>query len=64
LVGGNSATKQLAGQLQAFGFDVKAILHPTVPKGEERLRICLHTYNSSQEIKALADCINKVLENG
>lgn len=64
LVGGNSATKQLAGQLQASGFDVKAILHPTVPKGEERLRICLHTYNSSQEIKALADCINKVLENG
>ncbi|MCH2082494.1 MAG: pyridoxal phosphate-dependent aminotransferase family protein [Saprospiraceae bacterium] len=64
LVGGNTESKQLASRLQESGFDVKAILHPTVPKGEERLRICLHSYNSSHEIIALADCINKVLENG
>ncbi|HEU4495426.1 MAG TPA: hypothetical protein VFR70_00065 [Flavobacterium sp.] len=36
------------------GFDVKAILPPTVPEGQERLRFCLHSYNSKEEIsKAL-----------
>ena len=45
-------------ELQNKGFDVKAILSPTVPEGQERLRICLHAYNSKEEIsgvlKALA----------
>jgi len=44
---GNDCVKQLAFQLQQKGFDVKAILSPTVPEGQERLRICLHSYNST-----------------
>ena len=37
------------------GFDVKAILHPTVPKNEERLRFCIHSFNTEKEIDALLE---------
>jgi 8-amino-7-oxononanoate synthase len=33
------------------GFDVKPILSPTVPQGQERLRMCLHSFNSEGEMK-------------
>ena len=49
----NLLAKAAAKSLQAKGFDVKAILSPTVAEGKERLRICLHTYNSDEEIKNL-----------
>ncbi|HZJ21322.1 MAG TPA: 8-amino-7-oxononanoate synthase, partial [Pricia sp.] len=29
---------------------VRPILSPTVPEGQERLRICLHTFNTEKEI--------------
>lgn len=45
--------KKAALHLQDKGFDVRAILHPTVAPGTERLRICLHTYNSETEISDL-----------
>ena len=35
------------------GFDVRSILSPTVPKGDEGLRICLHSFNSEKEIERL-----------
>ncbi|MFT6755803.1 MAG: 8-amino-7-oxononanoate synthase, partial [Urechidicola sp.] len=38
------------------GFDVKPILSPTVSQGQERLRFCIHSYNSKKEIE-------EVLEN-
>ncbi len=50
LISGNSEVKNIAKDLQDQGFDVKPILSPTVPKGQERIRFCLHSYNSSQEI--------------
>jgi 8-amino-7-oxononanoate synthase len=53
LFNSNEKAKQTAMQLQQKGFDVKAILSPTVPIGKERLRICLHTYNSDNEISEL-----------
>ena len=33
-----------------FKIDVKPILSPTVPLNQERLRFCLHAYNSKEEI--------------
>ncbi len=48
---GNEKVKNTASQLQQNGFDVKAILSPTVPAGQERLRICLHSYNSEKEME-------------
>lgn len=46
----NEKVKTIANQLQEKGFDVKAILSPTVHEGQERLRFCLHSYNSKEEI--------------
>lgn len=51
---GNEKVKTIANQLQEKGFDVKPILSPTVPEGQERLRFCLHSYNSEKEI---SDCL-------
>ncbi len=50
IIPGNGKVKSIATQLQAKGFDVKPILSPTVPEGQERLRFCLHSYNSQTEI--------------
>lgn len=50
IIPGNQSVKAIASQLQEKGFDVKAILSPTVPEGQERLRFCLHSYNSKEEI--------------
>jgi 8-amino-7-oxononanoate synthase len=57
ITGGNEVTKNLAANLQESGFDVRAILSPTVPEGSERLRICLHAYNSQEEITQLTNSI-------
>lgn len=56
---GNSAVRELAKTLQDQGFAVWPILHPTVPKGQERLRICLHSFNSQDEILALFNALKK-----
>lgn len=56
VIQGTTNTKKIALQLQETGFNVKAILHPTVKRGEERLRFCLHSTNSRAEI-------TQVLEN-
>ena len=50
IISGNKAVKTISRNLQNANFDVKAILSPTVPKGEERLRFCLHAYNSEKEM--------------
>lgn len=53
LVSGNTQARELASRLQQAGFDIRAILSPSVPPGSERLRICLHNHNSFEEIEAL-----------
>jgi 8-amino-7-oxononanoate synthase len=50
IISGNEKVKTIANQLQENGFDAKAILSPTVPEGQERLRFCLHSYNTEKEI--------------
>jgi 8-amino-7-oxononanoate synthase len=52
LLPGNKEIKRVEQQLQLKGINIRAILHPTVAKGRERLRICLHSFNTEQEIKA------------
>lgn len=58
VVGGNNSVKKIAKYLQNKGFDVRPILNPTVPKGKERLRICIHSFNSEKEVKTLSNAIN------
>jgi 8-amino-7-oxononanoate synthase len=59
---GNSQVRALALALQAEGFGVWPILAPTVPEGEERLRICLHSYNKETEIKGLVEALSKHIQ--
>jgi 8-amino-7-oxononanoate synthase len=58
IIPGNEKVKSIALQLQQNGFDVKAILSPTVPEGQERLRICIHSYNSETEISKLLSLLS------
>ncbi|TBX70727.1 8-amino-7-oxononanoate synthase [Flavobacterium silvisoli] len=57
IIPGNENVKRIAGQLQENGFDVKPILSPTVPEGQERLRFCLHSYNSEAEITRVLEML-------
>jgi 8-amino-7-oxononanoate synthase len=54
--------KRLAAHLQEAGFDVRPILAPTVPQGQERLRICLHAYNTFAQLNALLTAIHQYTE--
>ncbi len=60
-IGDLTRTKSVAKSLQNDGFDVRAILSPTVPKGTERLRICLHTFNTELEVEGLVKSLIKHL---
>ncbi len=59
IVPGNKEVKQLAQNIQEQGFDVRPILSPTVPKGQERLRICLHSFNTENEIGQLVKLLEE-----
>ena len=58
IIPGNEKVKSIAANLQENGFDVKAILSPTVPEGQERLRFCLHSYNSEEEISKVLQLLS------
>ena len=61
IIPGNQKVKNSASQIQEKGFDVKAILSPTVPEGQERLRFCLHSYNSKEEISEVLQLLTTLL---
>jgi 8-amino-7-oxononanoate synthase len=58
---GNEKVKHIASQLQEKGFEVKAILSPTVPEGQERLRFCLHSYNTEKEMEEVLSELSKLV---
>lgn len=60
---GNRAAKKLVEITAMAGFDVRALLSPTVQRGNELLRICLHAFNTENELKALIHIINKGAQN-
>ncbi|MGA0560440.1 aminotransferase class I/II-fold pyridoxal phosphate-dependent enzyme [Larkinella sp. VNQ87] len=60
IVPGNEACRAVAAKLQQAGFDIRPIVSPTVPAGRERLRICLHAFNSEAEIDALVQTLKDV----
>jgi 8-amino-7-oxononanoate synthase len=57
----NENAKTAAALLQNAGLDVRPILSPTVPAGIERIRICLHSFNTKNEITLLTHTINEFI---
>ena len=49
--------RNISQKLLEQNLDVRPILHPTVPLGEERLRIALHSFNTMEEIEKLISVI-------
>ena len=58
VIPGNNKVKQVANQLLDNNLDVRPILYPTVPLGEERLRIALHSYNTVEETEKLISILS------
>lgn len=57
IIPGNSQVKTLSRKLKKYGYNVKPILSPTVPEGQERLRFCLHSFNTEEEIKSMVSLL-------
>ncbi|ESZ95533.1 hypothetical protein SBOR_4086 [Sclerotinia borealis F-4128] len=51
--------KKLATYCQKMGYNVRAIMSPTVKKGRERVRVCLHAGNTFEEIEGLVRCVRE-----
>jgi len=61
VIPGNNKAREAAQLLQKDGFDIRAILSPSVAEGSERLRICLHNHNSIEQIKNLCELLYRIL---
>ncbi|KAJ4419890.1 hypothetical protein N0V82_004713 [Gnomoniopsis sp. IMI 355080] len=54
-----SRAKSLARHCQSHGLMVRAIVAPTVPRGTDRLRICLHAGNTDGDCDKLCNAIEE-----
>lgn len=61
IISGNQKVKLIAEKLKENQFNVKPILSPTVPKNQERLRFCLHSYNLKEDISNVLKLLAKSL---
>lgn len=60
IIKGNEEVKRYSKELEKEGLDIRPILSPTVPKGKERLRICIHAFNTTSEINTLVSCMQQI----
>jgi len=61
IAGNNDKAKQIAQTLREIEIDVRPVLSPTVAIGTERLRVCIHAYNTAQQVELLATTLNKLI---
>lgn len=57
ILGADEQALDAAGQLQAAGFDIRAIRPPTVAPGTARLRVSIHADHDAATLRRLVDCI-------
>lgn len=62
VIGNNEQTRALGVHLANRGLRVSTVLSPTVPEGRERIRICLHAFNTEAEIDLLLHAISSCPE--
>ena len=58
---GPAHVRAVAAAAQAAGFDVRAIVAPTVPTGTERLRLIVHSYNTEAEVDELVAVLGQAI---
>ncbi len=58
LIAGNEEVVACSAYLEKKGIDARPIRYPTVAKGAERIRICLHSYTTFEEIEHLFSACN------
>ncbi|KAI0791196.1 PLP-dependent transferase [Abortiporus biennis] len=58
-----SRPRPLSAYLRAKGMNARPITWPTVPKGKDRIRVCLHAGNTREEVEALANAMVEWAEN-
>jgi 8-amino-7-oxononanoate synthase len=63
VIPGNKAVMAATEYLHKNGLDVKGIRSPTVPVGQECLRICVHNYNTQDEILQLSKHLSTYAKN-
>lgn len=61
IIPGNNSCKQAAEEIVSRGIDVRPILAPTVSAGAERLRVCVHRFNSNEDIRSLLSALESVV---
>lgn len=61
IIPGNEKARNVSKQLQAAGFDVRAILSPSVQAGKERLRISLHLHNTFDQADQLKEALYQIV---
>lgn len=62
IIPGNERVKKISLKLAERGFDVRPILSPTVPEGKERLRFCLHSFNSDTQMTEVLNLLRATLD--
>lgn len=61
LIPDNKRLKMMQNTLSENGFLTYAVYSPTVKEGTERLRICLHSFNTEEEIVTLSEIIKEFI---
>ncbi|MEP7376080.1 MAG: 8-amino-7-oxononanoate synthase [Chitinophagaceae bacterium] len=61
IIPGNKRVRNISSELQREGFDIRAIVSPSVPAGKERLRISLHMHNTVEQVDELKQSLHQIL---
>ncbi|MFT5566524.1 MAG: 8-amino-7-oxononanoate synthase [Glaciecola sp.] len=57
----NDVLQVITATLQKHNFWIKPIKSPTVKEGSERIRFCIHSYNSMKEIDVLFNTLTQII---
>jgi 8-amino-7-oxononanoate synthase len=59
---GNDQVMRVESALHEAGVFARGIRSPTVPKGRERIRLCLHAFNSLEQLERALEAISRAMQ--